>query len=268
VAHFVRIEVWTEVSCGSGVRVAFFEPKDLAAAVLKQSLAGTEQLAITVSRLNPSIAELVHGRILRIVYSDTTLDTEWRLAEDTSQSGAADKGQVSWTAQALSLDLARAPYFAFDSAGRPTFDFSATQLTATQWLAYVVTACAAAPLPYTVAVGTVDFINTFDLTGDFATALEIVRAIQQPGRAPGDFAFRRNGATNYLLDVLASRGSTAGTVRAADGWCPSPAMKCRSSMKASWPSIFGRAPMPGCLMSATWASSPSPEKASMRRWNR
>ena len=210
---FRRIEIWSEVSAGSGVRVADFGPEALATAVLKQPLTGVEELRFSVNRAHAGAAELIHGRIARVCWSDATLDTEWRLAEDTSQSGASDRGQVSWTAQALMLDLARAPYFAFDSAGRPTFDFSATQLTATQWLAYVVAACAAAPLPYTVAVGTVDLTNTFDLSGDFATALELVRAIQQPGRAPGDFVFRRNGSTDYKLDILASRGSTATTVR-------------------------------------------------------
>ena len=210
---FQGIEIWTEVAAGSGVRVASLGPEALASAVLKQSLAGTESLTFAVSRQHASIATLIHGRIARVVWSDTTLDTEWRLSDETQQSGVSDRGQVQWVAQALVLDLARAPYFAFDSAGRPTFSFSATQLTATQWLAYVVTACTAAPLPYTVAVGTVDFTNAFDLTGEFATALEIVRAIQQPGRAPGDFLFRRNGSTNYLLDLLLSRGSTATTVR-------------------------------------------------------
>lgn len=212
-ATFKRLEVWTEVAAGSGARVAAFEPTDLASAVLKTSLAGTEELTFSTARGFTKTSELVHGRIVRACWSDTSLDTEWRISDIQDQSGQGDSGQLVVTAQALYLDLARAPYFAFDSAGRPTFDFSATQLTATQWLAYAVTACTKAPLPYTVAVGTVDFTNTFDLTGDFSTALEIVRAIQQPGRAPGDFYFRRNGSTDYKLDILASRGSTASTVR-------------------------------------------------------
>lgn len=210
---FSRLEIWTETSAGSGARVASFDRHDLASCVLKQSLTGAESLTFAIDRNHDAVAELVSARIARVCYSDSTLDTEWRLAEDTSQSGASDRGQVSWMAQALLLDLARAPYFTFDSAGRPTFEFSATQLTATQWLAYVVTACTAAPLPYTVAVGTVDFTNTFDLDGDFQNALEIIRAIQQPGRAPGDFLFRRNGSTDYKLDLLTSRGSSATTVR-------------------------------------------------------
>src|SRR3990167_5770402 len=194
-ASFVRLEIWTEVSAGSGVRVASFGPEALASCVLKTSLAGVDALTFSISRRHDSFAEIVHARIARVVWSDTTLDTEWRISEMQDQSGAGDRGQVLVTCQALYLDLARAPYFDFDSAGRPTFDFSATQLTATQWLAYVVEACTAAPLPYTVAVGTVDFTNALDLTGDFATALAIERAIQQPGRAPCDFVFRRNGAT-------------------------------------------------------------------------
>lgn len=211
---FVGLELWTETAAGSGARVAFFGPDALTSCVLKTSLAGTEQLGFSLSRLHDSISEIVHGRIARVCWSDTTYDTEWRLSEDASQSGRGDLGQVAWVAQPLYLDLARAPYLAFDSNGRPTYDFSAAQLTATQWLTnYVLPCCTEAPLPYTVAVGTVDYTNVFDMDGEFATALEIIRAIQQPGRAPGDFYFRRNGATDYKIDILAARGSTANTVR-------------------------------------------------------
>lgn len=213
-ASFQRIEVWTNVSCdASAVRVATFEPDQLVSAVLKQSLSNVEQLAFTVSRTDLGAAELIHGRIARVCYSDSALDTEWRISDDQNQSGVSDKGQLGVIAQALSLDLARAPYVAFDSAGRPTFNFSATQLTATQWLTNSVLPCITEAGLYTVTVGTVEFTNAFDLTGDFANALEIIRAIQQPGRAPGDFVFRRNGATDYKLDLLASRGSTANVVR-------------------------------------------------------
>ncbi len=209
---FVRLELFTEVACGSGVRVADFGPRDLGSCVLKQSITGEEKLTFSISRVHDKASAVLHGRIVRPAWSDTTLDTEWRIADIQDRSGTGDTGELVVTCQAPYLDLARAAYVAHDSAGRPTFDFSAAQLTATQWLTnYVVAACAR--LPYTVAVGTVDFSNTFDLSGDFATALEIVRAIQQPGRAPGDFVFRRNGSTDYKLDLLASRGSTANTVR-------------------------------------------------------
>lgn len=212
---FVRLEIWSEtpVGGGGGVRKAQFDRAALERATLQESLAGTEQLVFAISRTHEDAAELVHGRIVRVVWSDTSYDTEWRISDDQASSGRDDRALLTITAQSMLLDLARAPYYTHDSAGRPTFDFSATQLTATQWLAYVVAACQAAPLPYTVSVGTVEFTNTFDLNGDFSTALEIVRAIQQPGRAPGDFRFRRNGTTDYKLDLLTSRGSTASTVR-------------------------------------------------------
>lgn len=211
---FARLEVWTESAAGGGSRVAAFDPNELAACTLKTSVAGTEGLTFTVARSHESLAELIAGRVVRVCWSDTTLDTEWRLAEDTQQSGRGDHGQVTWFAQAMALDLARAIFADFDSAGRPTFDYSAAQLTATQWLTNVVLpACTEAGLPYTVSVGTVDFTNTFDLKGEWSTALECVRAIQQPGKAPGDFRFRLNGTTDYKLDLLTSRGSTASTVR-------------------------------------------------------
>lgn len=210
-ASFAGIEIWSEVSA-VGVRKAAFTPDhDLASAVLRQSLTNPESLTFAIPRTHDAAGEIVHGRIARVCWSDTTLDTEWRIADVQDQSGADDTGIRTVTCQALLLDLARATYITHDSAGRPAFSFSATQLTPTEWLAYVVTACAR--LPYTVSVGTVEWTAPFDLAGEFATALEIVRAIQQPGRAPGDVVFRRNGTTDYKLDLLTSRGSSAAVVR-------------------------------------------------------
>ena len=217
-ATFTCLEIWSDLACNAGVRKATFWPDELTHCVLTQSLAGTEQLAFGTSRLiedgGEKVAELVHARIARVCWSDTTLDTEWRLADDEHQSGSSDRGQLSWVAQSLVLDLGRAPYVAFDSQGRPSFDITGTALTATEWLnTYVLPAVNTEASLFPVDVGTIEFTNLFDLDGSYQTALEIIRAICAPARAPGDFVLRRNGATNYLIDILASRGSTAATVR-------------------------------------------------------
>jgi hypothetical protein len=101
----------------------------------------------------------------------------------------------------------------WDSAGRATFAFSAVQLTPTEWIdTYVLPACVEAGMTW-VARGTQDYTTEFDLDGEYVTALEILRAMQQAGRAPGELVLRRNGATDYKIDLLVARGSTAATVR-------------------------------------------------------
>ena len=212
-ATFTRLECWSDLSCASGVRVAAFEPSDLVSAVLKTSLTGVESLTFTTSRQITKVSELVHGRVIRVCYSDTSLDTEWRIAELVDQSGTGDSSQLSVVCQSILLDLARAPFVDWDSAGRATFAFSAPQLTSSEWIdTYVLPACVEAGMTW-VARGTQDYTTEFDLDGEYVTALEILRAMQQAGRAPGELALRRNGSTNYLIDLLVARGASATTVR-------------------------------------------------------
>lgn len=213
-ATFVRLEAWTDVACAaSAARVATLEPDMLASAVLTTSLTGPESLQFETTREFTQAAELVHGRVVRVVWSDTTRDTEWRIIEIVDQSGEGDRSQLLVTCQAIALDLGRAVFVDFDSNGRPMFDFSAVQLTATEWIDnYVLPACVEAGLTW-IARGTIDYTTEFDLDGEFVSAFELIRAIQQPGRAPGEFALRRNGSTSYLIDIVTARGSSAETVR-------------------------------------------------------
>lgn len=210
---FVRLEVHTDLACASGVRVASFDPSHLASAVLHTSISGVESLTFTTSRTFAQTSELVHGRVVRPCWSDSALDTEWRINEIVDQSGAGDAGQITVTCQSILLDLARAPFVGWDSAGHATFAFSALQLTPTEWInTYVLPACVEAGMSW-VAIGTQDYTTEFDLDGEYVTALEILRAMQQAGRAPGELALRRNGSTDYKIDLLIGRGLTATTVR-------------------------------------------------------
>ena len=49
---FRGIEIWNE-TCSVGSRVAWFDRRDLATAVVKRSLTGTESLSFTVARPRP-----------------------------------------------------------------------------------------------------------------------------------------------------------------------------------------------------------------------
>lgn len=213
-ATFTRLECWTDVACATNAaRVAVLEPDMLASAVLKTSLTGPEFLRFETTREFTQAAEIVHGRVARVCSSDTTRDSEWRIVDIVDQSGIGDRSQLLVTCQAIALDLGRAIFVAFDSNGRPMFDFSAAQLTATEWIDnYVLLACVEAGLTW-ISRGTIDYTTAFDLDGEFVSALELIRALQQPGRAPGEFALRRNGSTDYQIDIVTARGSSASTVR-------------------------------------------------------
>ena len=83
-------------------------------------------------------------------------------------------------------------------------------------------------------------------------------------RVPGFEGLGGVTETSENLDHIAARRLASRA--AAGGWSRSPAMKCRSNMKASWPSICGCARMPACSTSATWASCCSTAPTSTGRW--
>src|SRR5712671_2956092 len=211
---FVGLELWTNLSCAGGARFISLDRSALASAVLTQSLTGNEGLVFTTSRALPAADYVSHARIIRACWDDPSLDTEWRISDDTHQSGAGDQGQIAITCTALLLDLARCPFVTWLGDGEPEFNISGVQLDAGEWITtYVLPAIAEAGL-FPVTLGTIEFANTFDLpAADWVQALEVLRAITAPGCAPGDLVLRRNGSTDYQIDLLASRGSTANTLR-------------------------------------------------------
>ena len=140
---FQSIEIFSDLACNGGVRVASLDRGKLANAVLTQSLTGNESLAFTTSRIFIDAAELIHGRVARCVWSDSSLDTEWRISDLVDQSGIGDQGQLAVSCSAILLDLARAPFVAWTAVGEPYFDITGLQLTASEWITtYVLPAIA------------------------------------------------------------------------------------------------------------------------------
>ena len=184
-ASFLRLEIWTDASCNSGARVATLEPSPngvLQAALLKLSLTGVESLTFTIPRACVQAAEVVHGRIARVCWSDATRDTEWRIADDTITTGTGDRGALVVACQAMALDLSVGVYRAYDSQGRISYAVSGEELTPTQYLTtFAVVACQQRNL-YPTSVGTVDFTNLFDLIGEYQSARQIVNALLDPAR--------------------------------------------------------------------------------------
>lgn len=209
--RFLGVEVQTDVRCASGARRAFFPAGALLACSAVLSPTEPESLTVVVQRSDARVAELVAGRVLRTCFSDTTADREWDLVQ--LEDNDTDD-QLTLTAHPIALRLARKLYETVDAAtGAPIFDFAIVGTTAADAIDdYVLPTLAARGMSW-VARGTVDATATFDLSGQWASILEIVRAIAEPGRANGEWQLRRNGDTDYKLDVLTSIGASAGTLR-------------------------------------------------------
>jgi hypothetical protein len=209
--RFLGLEVQTDVRCASGARVAFFPAAALVACSAVLSPTEPESLVATIQRSDLRAVEVVEGRVVRTCFSDTAYDREWDIV--ALADGDTDD-QLTLTCQPIGLRLARKVYETADAAtGAPVLDFTRVGVNASDAIDdYVLPTLAAKGMSW-VARGTVDSTNVFDLSGQWASILEIVRAIAEPGRANAEWQLRRNGDSGYLLDLLDQIGGSAGTLR-------------------------------------------------------
>jgi hypothetical protein len=209
-ARFLGLGIQTDVRCASGAAVAFFRPEDLAACTAVLSPTEPESLTFSFARDDARAAEVVAGRVVRTTFAGGTDDREWDII---TVDDANTAGTLVVTAQPIALRLARIVYTGANATtGAPEFAFDDASATIASVIdARVIAACDAAGLTW-VERGTIDSSALIDLSGEWASALEIVQALAAPGRANGEWQLRRNGDTDYRLDILTAVGSTAATV--------------------------------------------------------
>ena len=237
---FTRLEVWSDVACNSGTRLAAYPLGTLLACQATFSLDGNEQLSFAVAsrRIVPSFeavrlteddgtritedtgtrvtevvtlqdTDLTRGLVVRVCTASATAFDEWRI-RDVEQDAQA--GITSVVCDSIGLDLARAVYTAYDSTGAPVSEFSAVQIDAEGLVdGPIRDALDDAGLTYIVK-GTIDPTGTFDADADWASARTL--ALQAVERGGGELQVRRNGTTDYRIDMLEEIGSTAPIVYA------------------------------------------------------
>lgn len=209
--RFLGLEIQTDVRCASGARRAFFPAGALLACTAVLSPTEPESLTATVQRSDGRSAEIVAGRVVRVCFSDTSYDREWDII---ALEDADTDDRLTLTAQPIGLRMARKLYEAVDGAtGAPVLDLTVVGITASEAIDdYVLPTLTARGMSW-VSRGTVDATERFDLSGQWASILEIVRAIAEPGRANAEWQLRRNADTGYYLDLVDQLGSAAGTLR-------------------------------------------------------
>ena len=216
-AKFLGLGVWTDIQVSTPVspgvaatRVAFFRPEELVACVATLSPTEVESLTVQVFRDDPRVAEMVVGRVLRVTHVGGTDDSEWDIA---SLDDSSADGVLTIQCTSIAMRLARIIYMGTTTAsGQAEPDYTAIELTATEWLdLLVIPACSAAKMPFTV--GTVNSTNRFSLTGEWTSVLEIIHAIAAKGNATAEFKLTAGGTWGYVIDLLTTIGSSADTVR-------------------------------------------------------
>lgn len=208
-ATFTRLEVWSDVACNSGTRLGILDRQFLLSCQATFSLDGNESLSFGVPAQIPVAADLTRGRVVRVCTADPAVFDEWRI-RDIEQNAQA--GTVGVLCDSIGLDLARALYTDHDGTGAPVSEFSAVQIDAEGLVdGPIRDALDDAGLTYIVK-GTIEPTGTFDADADWASARTL--ALQAVERGGGELRVRRNGTTDYRLDILDEIGSTAPTVYA------------------------------------------------------
>jgi hypothetical protein len=189
-----RLEIWDDVACNSGVRLAVVP--DCIGLVDTLTFSGRDKLIATLPRESAAWASVTAGRIVRAQDIDGYFE-EWRIAKDT-QARAQQRGKTATiSCESIRQDLLREDVITrTDADGTVSHDFEIIGLTASQLLTSFILPAA----PSYFASGTIDptikVEFRFDWDSPLAALLEIAKLTNSR------LAIRRNGTTSYYVDLL------------------------------------------------------------------
>lgn len=205
---FRRLEVWSTLQCAGGVRQLVVT--DLLALTETRSIIGEESLSATVKFSAGLLAVLAEWKVLRVVFDDDSFD-EWRVADIAEGRGQDGASLVEVRALWPTVDLASLGIITrteTDGLVRP--DFEVIGLSPGEHLtSFILPALTAAGATW-FAAGTVTPTMPVDVVYAWTTPKEAVDLLA--AQTGYEFQLRRNGTTNYLIDLVATIGGSAATV--------------------------------------------------------
>ena len=196
-------------------------PEELESATDVQAVEDQESLSFSYKRLDETgsvraiTAQLRAGRVLSVVWDDGSFD-EWRIAVVTT--GRGTKGLIAVQCVPLWLDLVERADSATGKgwvsdvvAGERNFEYELTERTPSSILStYVIPAC-----PTWVTLGTVEPTYVIPvLTASRITPGALALAVRDALRnvdVTCEVKLRRNGTTDYKLDLVTQIGASAAT---------------------------------------------------------
>lgn len=191
---YERLEVWDAIEADSGVRLNVFPPNDVLALTDQLRMDGRDKLTATVRRESSIWASVLDRRILRVVEDDQDF-TEWRISK-IGQDESVSSGIVGvLEAQSIRQDL-------LDGVLDDTLDNNDVihEFEMSQTPSDLITNFILPAAKTYFALGTIDPTDLATLTVDWDSPLS---ALQQIAKITDSrLAVRRNGTTNYLIDLL------------------------------------------------------------------
>ena len=196
----MRFEIWSNVQCAAGARLAVVA-NPLAASDMV-SLTGQHDRAVVEFALSdPAFTSAQVGRVLRVVYDDSTQFDEWRLV---GVHRAVDSGRrVRLEAEPVILDLRRGLVQRTEADGTGVVDFELVGLSPAALVAVILGSA-----PTYFAAGTIEPTDLVDgLAFSVDTPLSALRELAE--LTASELAVRRNGTTSYLVDLVTTFNGAA-----------------------------------------------------------
>ncbi len=205
--QFRRAEIWSDLVAAAGARLAAIP--DAIALDETRKVSGDDDLKLTLPVGSVSYTNLKERRVLRVVYSDDTFD-EWRIL-GINESRSHDNAKVGIiTASSPLVDLARTIIGRTEADGLVHFDFEGLQLTPTEHINNLILPALTGDGIAHFALGTIDPTWPVDQVYQWSTPLAALR--QLADTTGTELRVRRNGTTNYLIDLLTSIGAGSSMV--------------------------------------------------------
>jgi hypothetical protein len=205
---FQRLECWSNLQCAGGARQLVLS--ELVALTETRSVIGEQSLTATLRFSTTLMSTLLEWKVLRVTYADDTFD-EWRIVSLGEGRDSAGAALVVVKALWPEVDLASlGMILRTESDGMVRPDFEALGLTPAQHLSsFILPALSAAGATW-FAAGTITPTAPVDVVYAWSTPKAAIDLLAtQTGY---EFQLRRNGTTQYLIDLIATVGGSASTV--------------------------------------------------------
>jgi hypothetical protein len=201
----MRIEVWDDVECNSGVRLGFISRDDLFSAQESLEVSGAEELTISFVSDIPAWQYIAHKNVLRPVFNNDDF-REYRIFEISGTRGQSGGIVRQVVAHGIRNDLQyNTRMLEFEQADGSVFLHEEhIDILPDDAVDIVV---GTGVLPAYITKGTIEPTTRIDMVMDWETPLSALEEIAKISR--GELNIRRNGATDYKIDILTKFNSAA-----------------------------------------------------------
>lgn len=191
---YERLEVWDTVEADSGVRLNVFPPNDVLSIKLQERTDGRDKLVATVRRSSTIWSSVSSRRVIRVV--DEVLGfSEWRISKILQEDSAAGGLVGVIEAESIRQDLLDGVLEDTLDNNSIIYEFEIAQTPANLIANFIL----AAAKSY-FAAGVIDPTDVITLTTEWDSPLSALQQIAKETNSR--LAIRRNGTTNYLIDLL------------------------------------------------------------------